>query len=141
MIGDETNFPHKLLLTDRQVSRSRKAFANNLSGDIKLSKTQLSRIAQSGGFIGRLIGTLLKVGLLFRKNVLMPLRLTSAASATDATIEKKIYESGMIILIISNEETDIMKIVKSLVESGLLIKGVRETIESEAKEQGVDFVA
>ena len=141
MIGDETNFPHKLLSTDRQVSRSRKAFANNLSGDIKLSKTQLSRIAQSGGFIGRLIGTLLKVGLLFRKNVLMPLRLTSAASATDATIEKKIYESGMIILIISNEETDIMKIVKSLVESGLLIKGVRETIENEAKEQGVDFVA
>ena len=141
MIGDETNFPHKLLLADRQVSRSRKAFANNLSGTIKLSKTQLSRIAQSGGFISRLIGTLLKVGLPFRKNVLMPLRLTSAASATDATIEKKIYESGMIILIISNEETDIMKIVKSLVESGLLIKGVRETIENEAKEQGVDFVA
>ena len=53
---DETNFPHKLLLTDRQVANLRKAFANYLSTDIKLSKTQLSKMIQSGGFLGRLLG-------------------------------------------------------------------------------------
>ena len=64
MIGDnETNFPHKLLLTSRQVSNLRKAFANHLSADIKLSKTQFSKIIQSGGFLGRLLGPLIKKGL------------------------------------------------------------------------------
>ena len=64
MIGDnETNFLHKLLLTDRQVSNLCKDFANHLSADIKLSKTQLLKIIQSGGFLGRLLGPLLKTGL------------------------------------------------------------------------------
>ena len=64
MIGDdETNFPHKLLLTNRQVGNIRKAFANHLSADMKLPKTQLSKIIQSGGFLGRLLGPLLKTGL------------------------------------------------------------------------------
>ena len=64
MIGDnETNFPHKLLLTNRQVANLRKAFENHLSTDIKLSKTQLSKMIQSGGFIGRLLSSLLKTGL------------------------------------------------------------------------------
>ena len=66
MIGDnETNFPHKLLLTNRQVSNLRKAFANHSSADIKLSKTRLSKMIQSGGFLGTLVGPLLKTGLLF----------------------------------------------------------------------------
>ena len=61
MISDnETNFSHKLLLTNRQVSNLRKVFANYLSADIKLSKTQLSHMIQSGGFLGRLLGPLLK---------------------------------------------------------------------------------
>ena len=64
IIGDnETNFPHKLLLTDRQVSSFRKSFANNSSAEIKLSKTQLSKMIQSGGFLSRLLGPLLKTGL------------------------------------------------------------------------------
>ena len=59
MIGDnETNFPHKLLLTIRQVSKLRQAFANHLSTNIKLSKTQLSKMIESGGFLGRLLGPL-----------------------------------------------------------------------------------
>ena len=49
---DETNFPHKLLLTNRQVANLRKAFANHASTDIKLSKTQLSKMIQSGGLLG-----------------------------------------------------------------------------------------
>ena len=64
MIDDnERNFPHKLLLTNRQVSNLRKAFTNNSPTDIKLSKTQFSKMIQSGGFLGRLLGPLLKTGL------------------------------------------------------------------------------
>ena len=139
MIGDkETNFPHKLLLTNRQVTNLCKAFANHLSTDIKLSKTQLSKMIQSGGFLGRLLGPLLKTGLPLIKNVikplakivLIPLGLTAAASAADAGIRKKILGSGnTTTLIISNNEIhDIIKIVKSLENSGLLLKGVAETV-------------
>ena len=61
MIGNnETNFSHEILLTDRQVSNIRKAFANNSSIHIKLPKTQLSKMIQSGGFLSRLLGPLLK---------------------------------------------------------------------------------
>ena len=98
MIGDnESNFPHKLLLINRQVSNLRKAFTNYLSANIRLSKTQLSKMIQSGGFLGRLLGPLLKTGLPLIKNVikplansvLIPLGLTAAASAADAEIHKK----------------------------------------------------
>ena len=99
MIGDnETIFPHKLLLTNTEVSNLHKAFANHLSADIKLSKTQLSKIIQwGGGFLDRVLGPLLKTGLhLIRnvikplaKSVLTPLGLTAAASAADAGIHKK----------------------------------------------------
>ena len=87
MIGDnETNFPHKLLLTNRQVANLRKAFANYLSG----------------GFLGRLLGPLLKTGLPLIKNVIKPLAksvlillgLTAAAPAADAGIHKKVLVSG-----------------------------------------------
>ena len=74
MIGDnEINFPRKLLLTNRQVANLRKAFANHLLTDIKLSKTQLSKMIQSGGFLGRLLGPLLKTGLPLIRNVIKPL--------------------------------------------------------------------
>ena len=64
MIGNnENNFPHKSLLTDRQVLNLRKSFANNSSADIKLPKTQLSKMIQSGGFLSILLGPLLKTGL------------------------------------------------------------------------------
>ena len=98
MIGDdETNFSYKLLLTNRQVASLRKAFANNLSTDIKLSKIQISKMIQSGGFLGRLFGPLLKTGLplmktvirALAKSVLILLGLTAAAaSAADAAIHK-----------------------------------------------------
>ena len=100
MVGnsnDNTNFPHELLLTNRQVANIRKAFANHLSTDIKLSKIQLSKMIQSGGFLGKLLGPLLKTGLPLIKSVirtlaesvLLPLGLTAAASAADAGIHKK----------------------------------------------------
>ena len=101
MIGDnEANFPHKLLLTNRQVANLRKAFANHLSTDIKLSKTQLSKMIQSAGFLGRLLGPILKTGLPLIKNLIKPLAkgvlilLGLAAAAADARIHKKILGSG-----------------------------------------------
>ena len=95
--GDNTNFPHELLLTNKQVTNLQKAFAKNTSTDIKLSKTQLSKMIQSGGFLGRLLRPLLKTGLpLIKsvikplpKSVLVPLGLTAAGSAADAGIHKK----------------------------------------------------
>ena len=76
MIGtsnDETNFPHKLLLTNRQVENLRKAFVSYPSTDMKLSKTQLSKMILSRGFLDRLLGPLLKTGLPLMKNVIQPL--------------------------------------------------------------------
>ena len=74
------------------------------------------------------------------ESILIPLGLTAVASATDATIHKKIFGSGFTILIISNEEMeDIMKIVMSLEDSGLLIKGISKTIKREANKQKEDF--
>ena len=94
---DKTNLSHNLLITNRQVANLRKAFANNLSTDIKLSKTRISKMIQSGGFLGRLLGPLLKTGLPLMKSVikplaksvLIPLGLTAAASTADAGIHKK----------------------------------------------------
>ena len=157
MVGNSnvgnTNFPHELLLTNRQAENIRKAFANHLSTDIKLSKPQLSKMIQSGGFLGRLLGPLLKTGLPLMKSVikplaksvLIPLGLTAAASAADAGIHKKILGSGHnnnTTLIISNDEMDgILKIVKSLEDSGVLLKGVSETIQHKAKEQRGGFLS
>ena len=69
---DETNFPHKLLLTNRQVANLCKAFSDHLSTDMKLSKAQLFKMIQSGGSLGRLLGLLLKTGLPLIKNVIKP---------------------------------------------------------------------
>ena len=96
MVGnlkDNTNFPHKLLLTDRQVANIRKAFANNLSIYVKFSKTQLLKMSQSGGFLGNLLsklaGPLMKVAMPLAKNVLAPLGLTAGMSAIDGSIKKR----------------------------------------------------
>ena len=151
MIGDsddETNFPHELLLTGRQVSSIRKAFSNNSSVDIKFSKTQLSKMIQSGGFLGKLLGSLLKTELSLIKNVitswaksvLIPLGLTAAAAAAaaaDAEILKKTLGSGgHTTLIISNKDIeDLIKMVKSLEDFVLLLKGVTESVQNEVEEK------
>ena len=98
MVGDnESSFPHELLLTNRQVLSLRKSFANNSSTGIKLSKSQLSKMIKSEGFLGRLLGLVLitrfllikKVIKPLAKSVVIPVGLTAAASATDARIHKK----------------------------------------------------
>ena len=138
------NLPHELLLTTRQKTKVRNDFNNNMSTYLKLSKVQINKIIQSGGFLSKLHGPLLKTGSPLVKNVikplaksvLIPLGLTAAASAADAGIHKKILGSGNTTLIISNEEmNDIMKIVQALEDSNILLKRVTKTIENETKEQ------
>ena len=121
-----------------------------MSTDLKLSKAQINKMIQSGGFLGRLLGPLLKARLPLiknvikplAKNVLIPLGLTAAASAADAGIHKKILGSGNTTLIISNEEmNDIIKIAQALEDSNILLKGVTKTIENETKEQKGGFLS
>ena len=134
----ETNLPHKLLLTDRQVKNLHKAFAHNSSVNIKLSKIQLSKIVQLGRFLGRILGSLLRMGLPLMKSViqplaksvLIPLGLTAAASVADAGIHKKILGSWATTLTISNREME--KVMK-------ILKGVSKTIQNEAKNKKEDF--
>ena len=118
-----------------------------------LSKPQLLKMIQSGGFLGTILGPLLRSGLPLMKSVikplakcvLVPLGLTAAASAADAGIHKKILGFGHnnnTTLIISNNEMDnILKIVKSLENSGVLLKGVSKTIQKGAKEQRGGFLS
>ena len=112
----------------------------------------MHKIGQSRGFLGRILRPLLKTGLPLMKNIFKPLAkrvlislgLTPSASAADAdaAIHKKMFKSGATTLIISNEEmNDIMKIVKSLEETGLLIKGISETMKNEAKERKGGFLS
>ena len=147
MISDaETNFLHKLLLTNRQVANLRKAFVDKSSTDIKLSKNQVSKLIQSRGFLGRLLCPLLKAGLpLIKKvikslvkSVLMPLGVTAAA----AGIHNKLLRSGRTTLIISNDQMkDFIKKVKSLEDSCLLLEGVSQAIQNEAKEKRGGFLS
>ena len=104
---------------------------------------------QSGGFLGRLRGLLLKTGLPLMKNVVKPLvksvlipsRLTAAVSAAEARIHKKILGSGATTPVISNDEMkDIIRIVKFLEDSGLLLKEVSKTIQVKLKNKNDDFL-
>ena len=125
-----------------------KAFANGSSTNIKLSETQFHKTRQPGGFLDRRLGLFLKTGLPLigsllkplAKSVSVPLGLAIAASGTDPTIHKKMFGSGTTKLIIYNKEiNDIMKIIKFLEESCLLIKGISETIKNEAKNKREGF--
>ena len=136
---DENDLPHELLLTARQKTKLRNAFSNNMSTDLKLSQAQISKIIQSGGYLGSLLsklaGPLMKVAIPLPNNVLAPVGITAAASAIDAVIQKKIHGSGTTTLIIPNEEmNDIKKIVQALKDSITLVKGVSQTIKNETKE-------
>ena len=147
MIGnsdDETNLPHKLLLTNRQVANLRKAFSSHTSTDIKLSKAKLTKM-QKGGFL-RFLAPLLKSGLPLLKSVTKPLGvlgLTAAASVTYAAINKKIIGSGIhaTLIIPHDDMQNLLKIVKSLEDSGLLLDGITETVKNEVKEQKDGFLS
>ena len=100
---NKDELPHELLLTTRQNTKLRNAINNNLATDIKLSKAQIKKLMQSGGFLGKLlsklVGPLMKVALLLAKNILAPLGLTAAMSAIDGSIQKKIHGLGVKLII------------------------------------------
>ena len=135
--------PHELLLTTRQNTKLCNAINNNSATDIKLSKAQIKKIIQSGGLLGKLLsklaGSLIKVALPLAKNVLAPLGLTAAMSTIDGSIQKKIHGSGGNLIIEQEDMNDIMKIIKALKNSGILLKGVSKTIKNETKEQRGGF--
>ena len=137
-----------MLLTTSQTTKLRNAIENNMSTAIKLSNVKISKIIQFRGFLSKPLGPLLKTGLPLIKNVikplpksvLIPLGLTAAASPADAEIQKKILGSGTTTLIISNEEmNEILKIIQTLEDSNILLKGVTKTIKNETKEQKRGF--
>ena len=99
------NLPHELLLTTRQTTKLRNAIENNIATDIKLNKAQISKTIQSGGFLGKLLGPLLKNGLPLLKLVIKPLGLlgiTAANSAIDAGVQENMYGSGHVWLSFNN---------------------------------------
>ena len=140
-----------MLLTTRQNTKLRNALNNNSATDIKLSKAQIKKKIESGGFLCKLLsklaGPLMKAAMPLAKNVLAPLGLTTAMSAIDGSIQKKIHGSGAtknagVKLIIEQEDmNDIMKIIKALKNSGILLKGVNKTIKNETKEQKGGFLS
>ena len=134
---------HELLLTTRQNTKLRNALNNNSATDIKLSKAQIKILIQSG-FLGKLLsklaGPLMKAAMPLAKNVLAPLGLTAAMSAIDGRIQKKIHGSGIKLIIEEEDMKDIMKIIKELENSDILLKGVSKTIENEIKVQREGFL-
>ena len=154
MIGssnDKTNFPHKLLLTNRQVSKIIKAFANDLSANIKFSKTQLSKIVQLGGFLFGLpniigstvlpeitsltdpiINSFLKE---FKNTGTKKLNKGTLAdpglNITGKKVKKRISSiTGSGITLTNNEIKD-MKAIMSLENRGILLKGTTRKITSQ----------
>ena len=131
---NKEDLPHELLLTTRQSTKLRNAINNNLATDIELSKAQIKKLIQSGGFLGKLLsklaGPLMKVVMPLAKNVLAPLGLTAAMSAIDGSIQKKIHGAGVKLIIEEEDMKDTMKIIEALENSGILLKGVSKTIEN-----------
>ena len=142
---NEDEFPHELLLTTRQNTKLRNGLNNNSATDIKLSKAQIKKLIQSGGFLGKLLsklaGPLMKVAIPLAENVLAPLGLTAAMSAIDGSIQKKIHGSGIKLIIEEEDMQNIIKIIKELENSDILLKGVSKTIENELKEQRGGFLS
>ena len=147
MIGnsdDETNFSHKLLLTNRQVANLRKAFANHRSTDIKLSKAQLNKI-KKGGFL-RFLAPLLKSESPLLKSVIKllgMLGLTAAASVADVAVHKKVLgtRNHTTLIISSDDLNDLLKVINTLENSGVLLDGITETVKNEVKEQKGGFLS
>ena len=136
--------PHVLFLTARQKTKIRNIFINNISTDIKLSKAQISKLIQSGGSFGSWLANLDQksltnvAGPLARDN--LPGLISNLTSNAINKFERKISGEGTVragkrfLLFISNEDmNDIIKIIKSLEDSGVLIDGVTETVKHEIK--------
>ena len=144
----DEELPHKLLLTTRQTIKVRNAFANNMSTDIKLSKAKISKIIQSGGFLGSWLGkTISELGKKVVTDLAIPFArdnlaglVSSITSNTINKFEKEVNGKGNVravkgftLFILNEDMNDIIKIIKSLEDSRVLIYGVTETVKHEIK--------
>ena len=141
---EDEEFPHELFLTTRQTTKTKNAFANNMTTDKNLSKTQISKIIQSSGSFGSWLDNLGKKAL---KNIAISLaRNNLPKSVSNLTLnainkfERKISGKGAVragkgftLFILNEDMNDIIKIIKSLEDSGVLIDGVTETVKHETK--------
>ena len=134
-IFDGNDLSHELLLTTSQKTKLRNAFNNNMSTDLKLSKAQIFKITQSGGFLGSLLTKLavplMKLAVPLAKDILAPLGITAAASAIDEGIQKKIHGSGTITHNFKRRNE----------YSNILLKRVTKTIKNKSKEQNGGFIS
>ena len=134
MIGssnDKTNFPHKLLLTDTQVSKIRTVFANGSSANIKLSKTQLSKIVQLGGVLGdiTIFGNILSSVAEKGTDIARNLGEKILDKQIDRVNKEYILGSGITLTI--NEMRDIMKVIKSSENREISLKRTTRKITSQ----------
>ena len=124
---DGSNLFHELLLTTRQKTKLRNAFNNNMSTDLKLSKAQISKIIQSGGFLGSLLSKLAGPLQLLHQQLMQAFKKKK---------KKKKNGSGTTTLIILNDElNDIMKIVQAFEDFNMVLKGVTKAVKKETREQ------
>ena len=148
---ENDELPHELFLTTRQTTKIRDAFANNMPTDIKFSKAQISKIIQSGGSFSSWLGNLGKKALtnnaipLARYN--LPGLVSNLASSATNKFDRKIRGKGAVrtgrgfSLFIPNEDmNDIIKIIKSLEDLGILTDEVTETVKDEKKKQERGFL-
>ena len=129
-----------MFLTQTQINKLRERVENNMSTDIKLSKSQINKLIKEGGALGsilaRFLPKLIKPAISLGKNILALLRLSAAMSATDAAIRKKMYGSGTKTVKFSNKDLDDMtKIVKALEDSDVLMKGVTKAHKNDIKKE------
>ena len=139
---NKADLPHELFLTKTQINKLREKIENNMSSDIKFSKAQINKLIKEGGALGsilaRFLPKLIKPTLSLGRNILAPLGLSAAMSATDAAIQKKMYGSGTKTVQFSNKDLDDMtKIVKALEDSDVLMKGITKTLKIDIKKKVV----
>ena len=132
-------------LPGKRKTNLRNAFESNMSTDIKLPKAQISKITQSGGFLGSLLskiaGPLMKVTVPLAKNILAPLGITATTLAIDAEYQKKIHGSGTTTLTISKEEiNNIIKVVQALENFSILWKELLKQLKMKQKKQKSGFL-
>ena len=130
-----------MFLTQTQINKLREKVENNISTDIKLSKAQMNKLRKEGGALGsilaRFLPKLIKPAISLGKNILAPLGLSAAMSATDAAIQKNVHGYGTKTVKFSNKDLDDMtKIVKALEDSDVLMKGVTYTLKNDIKKGG-----
>ena len=129
-----------MFLTQTQVNKLREKVENNMSTDTKLRKSQINKLIKERGALGsilaRFLPILTKPAISLGKNILAPLGLSAAMSATDAAIQKKRYGSGTKTVKFSNKDlNDTTKIVRALEDSDVLMKGVPKTLKNDIKKE------